>query len=229
MSNFSVVVLSVVALVVVAAVSPSGRRFLKGLGQWGGAQADRAAEAMVKADPLGVYKSQIANAIDNGKRANDVVSAAGRQLESLNRQIADGLKEQKRLSTRISGVLSKGDPNNTATIYAGDLARVEANLKTNQDQLAIAQAQYDENLKLVEKFQREISNSRREAEDMGFQLAQSQAEKNLYEMTAALKNNLDLGDLSQARQRVQEQIDANRGSTRAARDLFTSFSCRRRR
>jgi phage shock protein A len=219
MSTIQLLIVGGLVLLVLAAISPPARRLFKAIGAYLGAQSDNAAEAVQNADPLGVYKTQIANAVENGKSANKVVETAGKQLVSLENQIADDLKEQTRLTNRIQGVLANGDPNKTAAKYAADLARVEEHLKTNQAQKEIAQQQYDENLKLVERFQREINEARKDAADMGFQLAQSEAEKNLYQMTAALKDQLNLGELAQARQRVKDQINANKGATKAARDL----------
>lgn len=219
MGTIGWIVLGVVVILVLAALSPPARRFFKSLGAYGGAQADRAAEAVLSADPLGVYKTQINNAIESGKNANKVVETAAKQLVSLENQIADDLKEQTRLTNRLQAVVDKGDPNKTASKYAADLARVEEHLKINQEQKITAQAQYDENLKLVERFEREIDNARKDAAQMGFELAQSEAEKNLYQMTAALKDQLNLGDLAQARNRVKDQINTNKGATRAARDL----------
>jgi phage shock protein A len=219
MSVFSAIVLGGVVLLVLAAISPPARRFFKAVGLWGGAQADKSAEAVLNADPLGVLKTQIANAAENGKQANTVVEAAAKQLVSLENQIADDLKEQQRLTTRIQSVLAKGDPNGNAPKYAADLARVEEHLKVNQEQKVLAQEQYDDNLKLVERFEREIQEARKDASDLGLQLQQSEAEKNLHRMSAALKDKLSVGDLAEARQRVKDQINANRGSAKASRDL----------
>lgn len=219
MSFLSAIVLGAVVLIALAAVSPPARRFLKALGLYGGAQVDKSSEALLNKDPLGVLKTQIANSAENGKQANAVVEAAAKQLVSLENQIADGLKEEQRLTNRIKSVLAKGDPNNNASKYAADLARVEENLQINQDQKQIAQQQYDDNLKLVERFEREIQEARKDAADLGLQLQQSEAEKNLHQMSASLKDKLSYGDLSVARERVKDQITANRGAARAARDL----------
>lgn len=219
MSIFAVLALSLVVFVVLAAVSPPARRFFSAIGLWGGAQADKSAEAVLNADPLGVLKTQIANAAEKGKLANGVVQAAATQLVSLENQIATDLKEQQRLTNRIESVLAKGDPNKNAPKYAADLARVEENLRTNQEQKDFAQSQYDDNLKLRERFEREIQKARQDAADLGQQLQQSEAEKNLHEMSAALKDKLTVGELGEARQRVQNQINSNRGSAKASRDL----------
>lgn len=217
--TFSTVVLVVVVLAVVAAISPPVQRLFKAVYSKFGAAADKAAESLHKQDPLSAYKSQIANAIDSGKNASKVVEQAAKQLESLQRQIADDEKDQVRLVNRIKAVIANGDPNGNKTKYALDLDRVEQNLNKNREQLAIAQETYDDNISLVEKYERDVAEARKDAEHLGFQLEQTKAEKDLYDMSSNLKNKLNLGDLAESRRRVQEQIDANRGSARASKDL----------
>jgi len=219
MSTFGIVMWGVVAVILLAAVSPPARRFFKGLINLGSAKLDAAADGVRNTDPLGQYKTHIANAVENGRHAQSVVEKAAKQLVSLNNQIAEDLKEKQRLESRLKAVVANGDPNKTAERYALDLDRVESNLAANQAQHGSAQETYDENLKLVERYEREVSAARKDAEQLGFQMEQSRAEKDLFQMTASLKDQLNLGDLADARRRVQSQIDTNRGASKAARDL----------
>ena len=206
-------------LLVLAAISLPARKFFKSFGLWGEAQANKASDALLNADPLGVLKVQIDNAAQNAKQAQQVLQVAAKQVISLQKQINDGKHDQQVLTNRINTALSHNDVNNTARFYALELARVEDHLKVNENQLLIAEKQYNDNLELVKKFEQQIVDARKEISDLGYQLAQSQAEKNLQEMTASLKNKLNVGDLSDARKRVQDQIDANRGASKAAYDL----------
>lgn len=217
--SFETIVISVVLLLVVAAVFPPARRFFRSVGNWIGGQADKVAETVAGADPLAVYRSQVASAAEAGKNASKVVESAARQLVSLQQQIDSDLKEQTRLTNRITAVLASGDPNHTAESYALQLERVEHNLEVNKGQLDSAQTTYDENLKLVEQYETEVVNARKDAEALGFQLQSSQAEKDLRQMSVGLHDKLNLGDLATARRRVQEKIDANRGASKAAADL----------
>lgn len=219
MSVVNMVIFGVVAAFLLAAVSPPARRFFKNVIRLSGAKMDAAADALRNTDPLGQYKSQIADAIENGRHAQKVVETAAQQLVSLNNQIAEDLKEQTRLTNRIRAVVAQGDPNKTAEQYALSLERTESNLATNQAQQAVAQATYNDNLNLVERYERDVSAARKDAEQMGFQLEQSLAEKNLVQMSLSLKNTMNLGDLAESRRRVQSQIDANKGASKAATDL----------
>lgn len=216
---FGAIVVGVLVAMALLAVSRPGRRFLYNIGVYFGAQADRAAEQVAKSDPLGVYKTQIQNAIENGKNSNNSVALAAKQLISLDNQIANNMKEQTRLTNRIKSVHANGDPNKNIPKYAADLAGVEAQLKINQEQRATAQEQYDTNLKLVEQYEREVNAARKDAEHMGFQLQYSENEKEVRQMTASLKDGMNLGALAQARQRVQDQINENLGAAKASRDI----------
>ena len=140
-------------------------------------------------------------------------------MVSLQNQIDSDLKEQQRLSNRIAAVLQSGDPNHTAENYALQLERVEQNLEANKAQIDVAQTSYDDNLKLVQQYENEVVNARKDAEALGFQLQSSQAEKELRQMSVGLQDKLNLGELATARRRVQEKIDANRGASKAAADL----------
>jgi len=219
MSTFGWIVLGVIVVAVLIAISPPFRRFWKAIKEKGEVAADEAAEALRRQNPMGYYNLQINNAVENGKNAQNVVKAAAKQLVSLDNQIADDLKEQTRLNSRIKSALTKGDPNKTANSYALQLAAVEQNLQTNQAQRVAQQKVYDDNLKMVEKYERDVTQARRDADQLGFQLEQSKAEKELVEMSASLRTDLNLGELAQAKKRVQDQINANRGDTKAVSDL----------
>ena len=136
------------AVLVLAAMSPPARRFLKSVLGFAGAKLDNAAEGVAGQDAIGQYKSKIANAVESGRNASKVVDRAATTLVSLENQIADELKDQQRLTNRIQAVMANGDPNKTAQKYALELERVERNLAANQAQKAQAQASYDENLHL---------------------------------------------------------------------------------
>lgn len=219
MSTFGWIVLGVVVVAVLIAVSPPFRRLWKAIKEKGEVAANDAAEALLKTNPMGYYKLQISNAIEKGKNSQNVVKLAAKQLVSLDNQIADGLKEQARLNSRIKSAMAKGDPNKTANNYALQLASVEEALKTNQAQRVTQQKLYDDNLKMVEKYERDVAQARRDADHLGFQLEQSQAEKEMVEVSVALRTDLNMGDLAEAKKRVQEQINANKGDTKGMLDL----------
>lgn len=220
MSTLGLFALIAFGLFVLAALSPPARRFAKSLIALGNAQADRAADSLANVDPLGVFKTQIANAVSNLGHANSVLQNAAKQIVSLDRQIDADTQELTKLTNRLQTVVDNGDPNNTANDIAVQIAAVEARLGENKSQRDSAKSIYDENLELVETFQRNIKNARNEAEQLGLQLERSEAEKNLVQMSSSLKGKLDVGgDFNEARRRIQASIDANKGSVKAARDL----------
>lgn len=224
MSLFSMLVFGVVAAVLLAAVSPPARRFFKSLIGLGSAKLDAASEGIQNADPLSQYKSQIANATEGAKNAQSVVNSSATQLVSLQSQIDEDLKEKTRLENRLRAVLANGDPNKTADRLALDLERVERNLEVNTSQLNDSQKNYDDNLRLVNKFEEKIVELRKDAQDLGFQLERSEAERDLAVASTALKDRLSMTDLSQTRNRVLAKINANKGVAKGQNDMVGSAS-----
>jgi hypothetical protein len=219
MSILSIVCFGLVGVVLVSAVSPPARRFFKSLIGLSGAKLDSLADAVGSVDPLAQYKSEIANAAENGRNAQNVVSSSAGQLVSLKSQIEEDLKEETRLTNRLRAVVANGDPNHTAENLALQLERVRENLTVNKGQLDVAQASYDENLALVRQFEEQIVNLRKDAKDLGFQLEQSAAEAKLSEAKAALKNRLVTTDLSDVRAKVLAKINENRGKSKGLQDM----------
>lgn len=224
MGTFGWIVLGLVVVAVLVAVSPPFRRLMKAFKERSEVAAEEATEALRKQNPLGYYKLEINNAIEKGKTAQNVVKRSAKQLVSLDNQIADLTKEQTRLNNRLASVTAKGDPNGTAKDYAKQLASVESQLQANKDQRQHVQEDYDTNLKLVEKYERDVTQARRDAEQLGFQLEQSKDEKDMYEASAQLRADLNTGKLAEARKRVQDAINANWGETKAMRDLSARSS-----
>lgn len=213
-----------VLLVILAAISPPVRRTLKAAFRVGGSQVDALGNIIGNVDPLQQYKTEIANAAEGAKNAQSVVDNSAVQLVSLQSQIETDLKEKTRLENRLQAVVSNGDPNKSADRLALELERIERNLDENTKQLESAQANYDKNLALVSKYEVKISDLRKDAQNLGLQLEQSEAEKKLAVASSSLKSKLDLSNLSETRNKVLAQINANRGVTKANNDMAGAVS-----
>lgn len=210
-----------VLIVVVVALGSWGpsRRFIKSvLGVLGGS-ADKGAEALNNLDPVQGYKTLIANATDSGKAAAQIVESTGEVIESLERQIREDEKEEEQLNNRLKVAMAAGDPNNTANGYAEDLAKVEERLIENRAQLEINLKTFEDNCKLVENYETQVANARKDCADLGRQLQQSEGEAKLHELSNSLQNKLSTTDFAEQRARVQRQIDANRGKGRAHQQM----------
>ncbi len=140
-------------------------------------------------------------------------------LESLKNQIKEGVREETRLTNRLQAVVDAGDPNGTATDLALKLERVETDLAENRFQEKEETASYKENLQLIIQYERDVSEARKTADQMGMKLEKSASERELTNMRVSLHDDLNLGELAQAKDRVQAQIDGNVGATRAIKDL----------
>ena len=71
----------------------------------------------------------------------------------------------------------------------------------------------------MKKFEEKIISLRKDCERLGMQLSQSEAEKALAEATAAMKNSINISDLSEIRNNILEQINSNKGTVLATKDM----------
>ncbi|MEI8270515.1 MAG: PspA/IM30 family protein [bacterium] len=211
-------VFAAVIVFVVVSFSGPGKRMFKAFLRLLGAKMDTAAEEISKIDPLAEYRSQIASNAEKAKMAQQVVNTAAKQLVSLKSQLEEDFKDKERLSSRIEKALTSNNESK-ATTLALELQRVEKNIAENSSQLEVAQKSYDENLSFMKKFEEKIISLRKDCERLGMQLSQSEAEKALAEATAAMKNSINISDLSEIRNNILEQINSNKGTVLATKDM----------
>jgi hypothetical protein len=140
---------------------------------------------------------------------------------SVQRQVESGEKEKVRLETRIQTALAAGDPNNTVHESALVLADVEQNLNTNREQLAKHMEIYENYARQVEVGQAKVAEARLKAEQLGFELEQSNREKKM----AKFANDFSFDpqglntDLARAVELINKKIDANRAVGEVAADM----------
>ena len=171
------------------------------------------------ADPLVMYKQVIDDGLDNIGKAKSSLETVRTQVRSLDRQTNDGRTEKTRLENRIRAALAGGDPNNTAFANAIQLESCERNLATNEEQLARTKGMYDNFTKTIELNQKKVQEARKEVQDLGIQLEQSEREKELVRFNAEFEKGVDVsGTLSEAREAVLRKIDANRAAGDVAAD-----------
>jgi len=183
------------------------------------AQVGEVGRAAKNADPLAMYRQVIDDGLDNIQKAKVSLETVRTQVRSLQRQVDDGTTEKTRLENRIKAALANGDPNNTASEYAIQLESVERNLETNVEQLERTKGMYDSFTKTIELNQRKVTEARKEVQDLGVQLEQSEREKELVRFNAEFEKGVDVsGTLSEAREAVLRKIDANRAAGDVAAD-----------
>lgn len=183
-------------------------------------QAGKVGRWAAEADPLAVFKERIDNGLDNISKAKKSLEGSAALVRTVQRQVDEGEKEQKRLSSRIKAAVDAGDPNNTATDYALQLAQVESNLESNKTQLARHKENHENFKNTIINEQRKVEAARREAASLGQELDQSEREKEFANYASDVQaGKFDTTGLDEAKEAVRRKIDQNRAAGDVARDL----------
>lgn len=164
-------------------------------------------------DPLTVMKNRSESGTQMIANARLNLGKAGGEVRSSNRAVAAAQEEVDRLNNRIQTAKDAGDPNNTLTGYALQLADAEDKLQKAKDKLSRDQARFDNFSTQVEEGRRLVEEARKEARELGLELEQSEQEKEMNEFANQFDPTSFAADDSynEAREAVKRKIDQNRG------------------
>ena len=201
-----------VALVIVVLLLIVNKRAVSRVFSAGQAQVDKFGRAVSNVDPLAEYQKKIDDEMENMQKYKTSLAKVGENVRGLKRQIDNDSARETQLVERIK--LAKSQNNDAAAReYALQLDHVEQSLTANKTQLENTQHIYDGFLKQINAGQQTILDARQEAKQMGVQLEQSKAEKEMSQFTnelAGMGTHLDgLGDL---KSKLQAKIDENRAA-----------------
>jgi hypothetical protein len=105
-----------------------------------------------------------------------------------------------------------------ASIIALQLTKVKTSLGENQQQLAMHEEAYNNNLKKIQYANKKLADVKDKIQKYDADLKMSAAEAEIAKLTQSF--NMDLTtDFGQIEDAIQRQIDANRGKARVAADL----------
>ena len=203
--------IGVVVVILVLVAVFNGRAFSR-IFSAGQAQVDKFGRAVSNADPLAEYQKKIDDEMQNMQKYKNSLAKVGENLRGLNRQIDNDTARETQLVERIK--LAKGQNNDAAAReYALQLDHVEQSLEANKKQKENTQHIYDGIMKQINAGQQAILDARQEAKQMGVQLEQSQAEKEMSQFTSELAGmGTHLDGLNDLKSKVQAKIDQNRAA-----------------
>ena len=207
-----------IVAVVVLIMLVFNRRALGRIVGAGQAQVDKFGRAIGNVDPLALYQKKIEDEVERLGGYKTSLEKIKANARGLNRQIEQDTIRKTQLESRIQTALS-GSNDKAAREYALQLQHVEEQLEANNAQLTTTQGMYDNFLKQVQASERNINDARQDARNLGIQLEQSKAEKEMASFAQefqGMSRNLD--DLADLKGKVLSQIDANRAAVDVAAD-----------
>lgn len=207
-----------IVLAVVLVLAVTNRRALVRFVGAGQAQVDKLGRFAGNVDPLAQYQKKIDDEVERLGGYKTALEKIKANCRSLDRQIDSDTARKTALESRIKTALADNNEK-MAREYALQLQHVEESLETNKTQKGTTQGMYENFLKQVNASERNINEARQDARNLGVQLQQSQAEKEMasfaQEFSGVSRNLDDLGDL---KTKVQAKIDANRAAVDVAAD-----------
>jgi phage shock protein A len=138
-------------------------------------------------------------------------------VERVNRQVASGRDHVQKLEAQTKAYLKAGQ-RDAAAKFALELQKAKKDLAANEQQLAMHEESYGNNLKKIQHATKKLGEVRDKIQKYDAELKMSSAEAEVAALAQSF--NLDVTtDFGQIEQVIQGKIDKNRAKTRVAADL----------
>src|SRR3954463_16711241 len=181
------------------------------------AQLNKLANFFWEADPIAQMQYEYDQAVEQLKEGRVGPEQYRGLVERVSRQVKDGESQVAKLTAQTKAYLKAGD-RETAGSYALQLTKAKTQLAENQQQLAMHEQAYGNNLKKIQHANKKLVEVKDKIQKYDADLKMSAAEAEVAKLTQTL--NLDVTtDFGQLEDVIQRKIDANRGKARVAADL----------
>jgi phage shock protein A len=181
------------------------------------AQINKLANLFWTADPIAQMQYEYDTAVEQLKEGREGLEQYRALVERVSRQVAAVKKHETMLQSKIKAYLKAGD-RETAASFALELKKTRDDLTENEQQLAMHESAYENNLKKIKHASSKLAKIREKIQKYDAELKMSRAEAEI----AKLSQSFDLDittDFGQIEQVIQDKIGLNRAKARVAADL----------
>jgi phage shock protein A len=182
-----------------------------------GAQFNKLGNWLFNKDPIAQMQYEYDKAVEQLKEGREGLEQYRGLVERVTRQVKDGEAQVSKLTAQAKTYLKMGD-REKASIIALQLTKVKNQLGENQQQLAMHEEAYTNNLKKIQFANKKLGELKDKIHKYDADLKMSEAEAEVAKLTQTF--NMDLTtDFGQLEDAIQRRIDTNRGKARVAADL----------
>ena len=181
------------------------------------AQLNKIANLFWEADPIAQMRYEYDNAVEQLKEGRKGLELYRGLVERVNRQVAENEGQCQRLEAQAKSYLKAGE-RDTAARFALELQKARKELAENQQQLALHETAYQNNLKKIQHANGQLIDVRQKIQKYDAELRMSEAEAEVAKLSESFDMNVTT-DFGQIEQVIQQRIDTNRGKVRVAADL----------
>jgi phage shock protein A len=181
------------------------------------AQLNKLANFFWEADPIAQMQYEYDMAVEQLKEGRVGLEQYRGLVERVSRQVKDNEAQVAKLTAQAKAYLKAGD-RESAGRFALQLTKAKATLAENQQQLAMHEGAYQNNLKKIQHANKKLVEVKDKIHKYDAELKMSEAEAEVAKLTQSF--NVDITtDFGQLEDVIQRRIDANRGKARVASDL----------
>ena len=181
------------------------------------AQFNKLGNWLFNKDPIAQMQYEYDKAVEQLKEGRVGLEQYRGLVERVSRQVKDGEAQATKLTAQAKAYLKMGD-REKASIIALQLTKVKNQLGENQQQLAMHEEAYNNNLKKIQHANKKLGELKDKIHTYDAELKMSEAEAEVAKLSATF--NMDLTtDFGQLEDAIQRKIDTNRGKVRVAADL----------
>ena len=186
---------------------------------WGAfrAQLNKIANVFWEADPIAQMQYEYDAAVEQLKEGRVGLETYRGLVERVNRQVVSARDHVQKLEAQTKAYLKAGQ-RDAAAKFALELQKAKRDVAANEEQLAMHEQAYQNNLKKIQHASSKLGDVREKIQKYDAELKMSAAEAEVAKLAQSF--NMDVTtDFGQIEQVVQGKIDKNRGTARVAADL----------
>jgi phage shock protein A len=181
------------------------------------AQLNKIANVFWEADPIAQMQYEYDTAVEQMKDGRQGLETYRALVERVSRQVASGRDHVQKLETQTKTYLKAGE-RDTAAKFALELQKAKKELAANEQQLAMHEEAYGNNLKKIQHATKKLGDVREKIQKYDAELKMSSAEAEVAKLAQSF--NMDITtDFGKIEEVIQGKIDKNRAKVRVAADL----------
>jgi phage shock protein A len=181
------------------------------------AQLNKLANLFWEKDPIAQMRYEYDKSVEQHKEGRTGLEMYRGLVERVARQVTTNRSHLAKLEAQVKAYLKAGD-RATASRFALEMEKAKTELKQNEEQLAMHEQSYENNLKKIQHAHKNLLAVREKIQKYDAELKMSSAEAEIAKLAEALDFNVTT-DFGQIEDVIQRRIDENRGKVRVSADL----------
>jgi phage shock protein A len=181
------------------------------------AQLNKLANVFFEADPVAQMRYEYDRSVEQLKEGRTGLEMYRALVEKVTRQVKTNETHVAQLEAQTKAYLKSGD-RETAAKFALELEKSRTELKQNQEQLAMHEGSYENNLKKIQNAMKKLADVRNRIDKQEADLKMSEAEAEVAKLAEDFNFNVTT-DFGQLEDVMQKKIDRNRAAVRVSADM----------